>query len=133
VTDRSRDEGATVGDDDDARRIERFLADLPDDQRIALGHLRETIAAAAPAATEAISYGVPAFKLHGRSLVSYGVGKAHCAFYLMSTDVMDAHRSELEGYQLGKGSIRFQADDPLPAPLVRTLVAARIVELEGAP
>lgn len=119
--------------DDDARKIDRFLADLPEDQRAALEHLRATIAAAAPAATEAISYGVPAFKLHGRPLVSYGAGKAHCSFYLMSTDVMDAHRTDLDGYQLGKGSIRFQPDSPLPEALVRTLVAARIAELEGAP
>ena len=48
-------------------------------------------------------------------------------------DVMDAHRTDLDGYQLGKGSIRFQPDSPLPEALVRTLVAARIAELEGAP
>lgn len=117
--------------DDDVRAIERYLADLPEDQRVALEHLRRTIAKAAPAATEAISYGVPAFKLHGRPLVSYGAGKAHCAFYLMSTGVMDTHLEELRGYQLGKGSIRFHPDAPLPETLVRTLVAARIAELEA--
>lgn len=116
---------------DDVRAIEAYLANLPEDQRVALEHLRRTIAKAAPAATEAISYGVPAFKLHGRPLVSYGAGKAHCAFYLMSTGVMDAHLAELRGYQLGKGSIRFQPDSPLPEALVRTLVAARIAELEA--
>lgn len=117
---------------DDVRAIEAYLANLPEDQRVALEHLRRTIAKAAPAATEAISYGVPAFKLHGRPLVSYGAGKAHCAFYLMSTGVMDAHLAELRGYQLGKGSIRFQSDSPLPEALVRTLVAARIAELEAS-
>lgn len=117
---------------DDVRAIEVYLANLPEDQRVALEHLRRTIAKAAPAATEAISYGVPAFKLHGRPLVSYGAGKAHCAFYLMSTGVMDAHLAELRGYQLGKGSIRFQPDSLLPEALVRTLVAARIAELEAS-
>lgn len=117
---------------DDVRAIEVYLANLPEDQRVALEHLRRTIAKAAPAATEAISYGVPAFKLHGRPLVSYGAGKAHCAFYLMSTGVMDAHHAELRGYQLGKGSIRFQPDSLLPEALVRTLVAARIAELEAS-
>lgn len=117
---------------DDVKAIEVYLANLPEDQRVALEHLRRTIAKAAPAATEAISYGVPAFKLHGRPLVSYGAGKAHCAFYLMSTGVMDAHLAELRGYQLGKGSIRFQSDSPLPEALVRTLVAARIAELEAS-
>ena len=64
--------------------------------------------------------------------MSYGAGKAHCAFYLMSTAVMDSHRAELEGYELGKGSIRFQPEASLPEALVRTLVEARVAELDGA-
>jgi len=108
--------------------IEAYLAKLPDDQREALRSLRATIAKAAPGATEAVSYGVPAFKLHGHPLVSYGAGKNHCAFYLMGTAAMDAHRAELERYETGKGSIRFTPDAPLPQPLVRKLVKARIAE-----
>ncbi|HWC71358.1 MAG TPA: DUF1801 domain-containing protein, partial [Actinomycetota bacterium] len=103
-------------------------AKLPDDQREVLQSLRATIAKAAPEATEAISYGVPAFKLRGHPLVSYGAGKHHCAFYLMGTAVMDAHRSELERYETGKGSIRFTPDAPLPKALVRKLVKARVAE-----
>ena len=109
--------------------IEAYLGELPDEQRGALQSLRETIAKAAPKATEAISYGIPAFKLDGRPLVSYGAGKSHCAFYLMSTDVMDAHRPELERYETGKGSIRFSPDAPLPTTLIRRLVKARIAEM----
>jgi len=112
-----------------AEEVDAFLAGLPDDQRTALGHLREVIRGAAPGATEGLGYGVPAFKLNGRPLVSYGAGKGHCAFYVQSPDVMQAHAEDLEGYQLGKGSIRFQPDAPLPDSLVRTLVEARIAEV----
>lgn len=121
-----------MSSDDDVAKVDAFLADLPDEQREALGQLRTLIGGIVPTAVDAISYGVPAFKLHGRPLVSYGAGKAHCAFYLMSTAVMDAHRAELEGYELGKGSIRFQPQAPLPEALVRTLVEARVTELDGA-
>ena len=41
---------------------------------------------------------------------------------------MDAHRDELAAYDLGKGTIRFQPDTPIPASLVRTIVEARISE-----
>ncbi|MDB5541548.1 MAG: hypothetical protein JWQ89_3275 [Devosia sp.] len=58
-----------------------FLAALPDTQRQALGHLRAVIIAAAPEAKEYVGYGIPAFRQHG-ALVSFGAGKAHCAFYV---------------------------------------------------
>jgi uncharacterized protein YdhG (YjbR/CyaY superfamily) len=47
-------------------QIDATLAALPADQRAALQALRQTIAAAAPEAEEAISYGMPAFRYHGR-------------------------------------------------------------------
>ena len=104
--------------------VRAFLAALPAPTRIALERLRRTIAAAAPAAVEAIAYGVPAFRYRGRPLVSYGAGKGHCAFYVQSPEVMDRHRDELRGFDTSKGTVRFQPDAPLPANLVATLVRA---------
>jgi uncharacterized protein YdhG (YjbR/CyaY superfamily) len=115
-----------------SREIDAFLAALPADVRDALEALRRTIAAAAPDAVEAIAYGVPAFRYRGRPLVSFGAGKGHCAFYVQSPAVMEAHRAELEGYDTGKGTIRFAPDRPLPAALVTTLVRARIAETNAA-
>jgi uncharacterized protein YdhG (YjbR/CyaY superfamily) len=112
--------------------IDAFLAALPADVRDALEALRRTIAAAAPDAVEAIAYGVPAFRYRGRPLVSFGAGKSHCAFYVQSPAVMDAHRADLEGYDLAKGTIRFAPDRPLPAALVTTLVRARVAETDAA-
>ena len=113
--------------------VDAFLARLPDDQRAALQELRAVIAAAAPDATESISYGVPAFKLGGRPLVSFGAATNHCAFYVQSPAVMEAHAADLAGLPVGKGSIRFQATEPLPAELVSRLVQARIAETEKLP
>src|SRR5664279_2904125 len=51
--------------------IDATLAGLPEKQRAALQHLRETIAATAPDAVDTISYSMPAFRYHGRALVAY--------------------------------------------------------------
>jgi uncharacterized protein YdhG (YjbR/CyaY superfamily) len=110
--------------------IDAFLAQVPDDARTTLQDLRTTIAAAAPEAVEAISYGVPAFKYRGRPLVSFGAGKAHCAFYVQSPAVMDAHRDELGAYDTSKGTVRFLPGSPLPRDLVMKLVKARMAETE---
>jgi uncharacterized protein YdhG (YjbR/CyaY superfamily) len=107
--------------------IDEYLSRLSDDKRRALEKLRRTIRAAAPKAEECISYGLPAFRL-GRMLVAFGAARNHCAFYPMSSTIVGAFESELRGYSTSKGTIRFSADKPLPATLVRKIVKARIVE-----
>jgi uncharacterized protein YdhG (YjbR/CyaY superfamily) len=115
------------------RTIDGYLAALSKDQRVTLEKLRQTIRAAAPKADECISYQLAAFRLNGRPLVAIGANANHCAFYLMSSSTVAAHEAELKGYDTSKGTIRFQADDPLPSALVRKLVKARIVENAGPP
>ena len=114
-----------------APEVDEFLAKLPDDQRDPLQKLRETIRLAAPEAEERIGYGVPAFYYKKRPLVSYAAGKNHCAFYVQSPAVMEAHQVELADYDTAKGTVRFQADSPLPATLVEKLVKARMAETDA--
>jgi uncharacterized protein YdhG (YjbR/CyaY superfamily) len=113
------------------KTIDEYLAALSTDKRAALEKLRKTIRAAAPKAEEYLSYGLAAFRLNGRPLVAFGATANHCAFYLMSGSTVEAHRAELKDYDLSKGTIRFQADKPLPVALVRKLVKARIAENEA--
>ncbi len=111
--------------------VDEYLAALPAEFRIALEKLRKTIRAAAPDATEAISYQMPAFKHQGRSLVAYAAFKDHCSLFPMSTKVIAAYKEELEPFLAGKGTIRFRPDKPLPAALVRKIVKARVEENAG--
>ena len=67
--------------------VEAYLASLPDDQRTVLEALRATIRAAAPEATEQISYDMPAFKANGRLLVSYAAFKRHFSLFPASQAV----------------------------------------------
>ena len=110
------------------RTIDEYLAGVSDDKRAALQKLRRTIRAAAPKAEECISYGMPAFRLDGRPLVGFAAGANHCAFYPMSGSTVADHAADLAGYDTSKGTIRFPANKPLPAALVRKLVKARIAE-----
>jgi uncharacterized protein YdhG (YjbR/CyaY superfamily) len=113
-----------------ATTIDEYLAAVPDDVRSALEQLRKTIKAAAPKATEVISYQIPAYKHHGL-LVGFAASKAHCTFHIMSVEVTHAHADDIKGYKHGKASIRFEANKPLPAALVKKLVKARIAENEA--
>lgn len=110
------------------KTIEEYLANVSEEQRVALQKLRESIHALVPEATECISYQLPAFRTK-RLLVGFGATKSHCAFYLMSGSTVEAFKEELKGYDTSKGTIRFQAESPLPDELVKRLVEARLAEI----
>lgn len=110
------------------KTVDAYFAALPEVQRAVLQKLRETIKAAAPEAAESISYGIPTFKYKGRPLIYFGAAKNHCALYAINTD---AHKDELKPYDTSKGTVRFSPDKPLPEALVKTLVNARIAEIEA--
>lgn len=113
------------------RQIDAYLAALPADQRDALRHLRTTIAVVAPDAVEAVSYGLPAYRYHGRALVAYTGAKAHCSLFPMSGAVIGAHIAELEGFSTAKGTLRFTPAQPIPDELVATIVRARMAEIDA--
>ena len=110
-----------------ARNIDDFLAGISSEKRAALGKLRKTIRAAVPGAEECISYGVPAFKLNGKLLVAFGAGANHCSFY-PGAHPIEVHKDELKGYSISKGTVRFSADSPLPAALVRKMLKTRMAQ-----
>jgi uncharacterized protein YdhG (YjbR/CyaY superfamily) len=112
-------------------QIDATLADLPADQRAALQALRQAIAAAAPEAQETISYGMPAFRYHGRALVSYSAFKAHCSFFPMSAALIESHRHELTGFATAKGTLRFTPEHPLPNDLVERIVRERMAQIDA--
>jgi uncharacterized protein YdhG (YjbR/CyaY superfamily) len=108
--------------------VAAYLRAVPPAPRAALQQLRKTIKAAAPEATEVISYGMPMFKHHGM-LVGFAAFKDHCSLF-MSTAITSALKKELAPYDTSKGTIRFTADRPLPTALVKKLVKARIAQNE---
>jgi uncharacterized protein YdhG (YjbR/CyaY superfamily) len=110
------------------KTIDQYLSNVRPDHRETLQKLRQTIQIAAPKAEECISYGIPAFRLNGRSLVFFGAWRSHCAFYPGSAATLKKFRNELMNFQTSKGTIRFSPDEPLPVALVKKLVKTRIAE-----
>jgi uncharacterized protein YdhG (YjbR/CyaY superfamily) len=111
--------------------IDAYLAPLPEDQRLALQSLRETIHAAVPEATEVISYSAPAFR-HRGMLVSFTAARDHCTFHLMGTDLLPEFAPELDGFTLTKGGVHFSPDHPIPVELVTRMVRAKAARNEAA-
>ena len=99
---------------------------FPPDIQEKLEELRALIKAAAPEASEKISYGIPTFFLNG-NLVHFAAFKNHLGLYPAPSGIAN-FQLELEPYKKGKGSIQFPLDRPLPAELIRSIVLFRIEE-----
>ncbi len=111
---------------------DRYLAALPEAPRAALAALRETIHAVAPELEERLSSGAPFVWYRGRRAVGLGAAAQHLSFYIMHGGVLAAHARELAGYDVSRTVVRFTPERPLPPALVRTLVKARLAEIDAA-
>ncbi len=109
-----------------ATSIDAYIADFPPKTQLILGQVRETIRQAAPAATEAIKYAIPAFVLHG-NLVFFAAFKNHFGFYATPTG-HGAFEKELSVFIQGKGSVQFPIGEPMPLDLIGRIVKFRLAE-----
>jgi uncharacterized protein YdhG (YjbR/CyaY superfamily) len=121
----------SAGRPDEPATVDEYLARLPDDRRAAMALLRATIRAAAPDATEVITYNMPGFKTHGRFLVSYDAFKRHYSLFPASEAVVNGLGEEIRPHLAGRGTIRFASSEPIPVDLVTRIVKIRLADDEA--
>ena len=108
--------------------IDEYLATLDEPKRATLTSLRDTILAIVPDAEQCISYGMPAFKLRGKTIAGFAAFKSHLSYLPHSGSVIPRLAEETAVYTSTKGSLHFPVDDPLPEALVRKLLEVRMAE-----
>jgi uncharacterized protein YdhG (YjbR/CyaY superfamily) len=107
------------------KNTDEYLARVPEPARSTLNKIRATIRSVVPPeTTEAISYGIPAFRYKG-ALVWFAAFSDHCSFFPTAA-VIEEFKDELKNYSTSKGTIHFPLDKPLPAALVKKMVKARV-------
>lgn len=113
--------------------VDEYLDAAPEPQRTTLWKVRATLAVILPDAEEAMSYGVPAFKVRGRAVAGYAHRRRHCSYFPHSGAVLpQVEPALLEGYDWSKGTLRFPVDQPLDERLLRRLVELRVAMLDPA-
>jgi uncharacterized protein YdhG (YjbR/CyaY superfamily) len=111
--------------------IDAYLDALEEPKRSTLARLRDMIMAIVPDAEQCISYGMPAFRLRGKTVAGFAAFKNHLSYLPHSGSVIPQLGKELEGYTSTRGSLHFPVDQPLPEALVRKLLAVRMAEAFG--
>jgi uncharacterized protein YdhG (YjbR/CyaY superfamily) len=113
-----------------SRDVDAYVESAPKAARPMLVQLRKIIKAAAPGATEGISYRMPYYNYNG-ALVWFAAFKNHLGFFVRPP-VIQEHKKELKGYETTKSTVRFPIGKPLPVALIRKLVKARVAKNEDA-
>ena len=113
------------------KEIDQYLGALDEPKGATLAQLRDTIVAIVPNAEQCISYGVPAFRLQGKTIAGFAAFKNHLSYLPHSGSVIPRLARETEGYTKTKGSLHFPVDKPLPKNLVKKLLDARMAEAFG--
>ncbi|NWF63661.1 MAG: DUF1801 domain-containing protein, partial [Chloroflexi bacterium] len=81
-------------------------------------------------AEEAMSYGIPTFKLNGKNLVHFSAFKEHIGFYPTPSGI-EKFKKELSAYEWAKGSVKFPLGKPIPYALIGKIVQFRVKEVKG--
>jgi uncharacterized protein YdhG (YjbR/CyaY superfamily) len=105
-----------------------YIAKSPPESRKSLKALRALVRAAAPRATEKISYGIPTFVLDGKYLVYIAGWRNHVSMYPVTAGMTRTLKKEIARYQTGKGTLQFPLADPIPKSLIKKIIKVRVDE-----
>jgi uncharacterized protein YdhG (YjbR/CyaY superfamily) len=107
-----------------AKTIDDHIHTFAPETQAILEKVRQTIKSVAPQATEAISYGIPTFRLNG-NLVHFA-GYAHHVGFYPGSEAIEVFREEIKGYKTSRGTIQFPLDKPIPYDLIKKITEFRV-------
>jgi uncharacterized protein YdhG (YjbR/CyaY superfamily) len=114
------------GGKSDPDAVAAYIESFPEDVRERLRLIRQTVCAAAPEATERLSWRMPAL-YQGGILLCYAAFKNHISIF-PGPEAIVAFRRKLAKNRTSKGTIQFALDSPLPLDLIRAIVEYRLKE-----
>ena len=86
-----------------SEQVDEYLSGL-DERKRASSRCRRTILEVVPEADQVISYGLPAFRLHGETVAGFAAFKTHLSYLPFSGSVLGQLGGELEGYQMTRAA-----------------------------
>jgi uncharacterized protein YdhG (YjbR/CyaY superfamily) len=110
------------------QQVDEYLASVDEPKRSTLTALRRTILDLLPNAEECISYGMPAYKVQGKTIAGFAAFKNHLSYLPHSGSVLEKLADQLGSFAGTKGSLHFPVDEPLPRELIRQLLQTRLTE-----
>jgi uncharacterized protein YdhG (YjbR/CyaY superfamily) len=104
-----------------ALSVDDYIEAFPPDVQAVLETLRALARRVLPEAEEAISYGIPAYRIGGADIVYFAGWQRHTSLYPIPA-VSDAVEQQLKPYRAGRGTLRFRLGEPLPTDLIESII-----------
>ena len=105
-----------------ANDVNKYLKEIPPERLEALSQLRELCLATLEGYEESMVYGMPSYAKGGTVEVAFASQKNYISFYILKEEVLNKHRSALQGISLGKGCIRYSKPGKIDYEVVKQLL-----------
>ena len=109
----------------DTEGVNKYIANLPLQQQIALERVRQIIKNTVPEAVEFISYKMPAYHCHGM-IGGFAAFKNHCSFFPWNAKTIEDFSTELKDFKTSAGTIQFTPEKPIPDELLQKILRYRL-------
>lgn len=106
--------------------VDKYIQGFPKNIQKILKQVRALVKSLAPKAEEALSYGMPGYKLNKKPLVYFAAWKNHLGFYPTPTG-LTRFKKELKNFSGAKGSVQFPFEK-VPFDLIAKIVKFRVGE-----
>lgn len=110
--------------------LDEYIDGLAEPGRRLLEQLRTLANEAIPDAREAIKWGHPAWIHPSGTILFMLSGHAKHANFAFTPSTREAFNAELADFDTGKGSVKLPYAQPVPADLLRRMIAFRVREHE---
>lgn len=109
-----------------AKDVKTYIDEAPAERQEALLKLRALCRKHLKGFTENMAYGGPSYARNGEVEVGIASQKHFIGLYILRTDVMAAHRDQLEGrgVSVGKGAIRYSKPERIDYEVVKSMLYA---------
>ena len=112
------------------KEVQNYYSKVPKQSLAQLKLLRQAVLEAIPTAIEEMNYGIPTFKIAGKSVVGIGGWNDFVSLYPYGSSQITKFANELKAFRTSKGAIQFKLDAPLPKDLIKKIVKDRLKDLD---
>ena len=108
----------------DAIDVDSYLTQVPEGRRAVLTEIRDACRRLLAGFAESMSYGMPTYSRDGTAEIAWASQKRYISLYVMRADVLNAHRGQLSGLDVGKGCIRYRSPAAVDFTVVQSMLTA---------
>ena len=104
-------------------QVSTYVANAEAKRQSTLNDLRALVRSSVPGVVETMDYNMPTYvDSKGNVICAFASQKNYISFYMTDTDIVEKHKSSLQGLNCGKSCIRFKGSKDAPMEALRQML-----------